>query len=409
VPTPGEKSGDDYIMEAIDKGWMPVHPPPGKDPRVLIECGSNLLRRTRGANVVREKLWPKLKLVVTIDFNMSSSARQSDYVLPAAGYYETEGLKYSDTKVPYITIKSKAVEPVGESQTEWRTFAQLAKKVQEVATKLDMKPTFDDVVGVERDLSKLYDAFTEDGKFPEDTDQREQVRAMMSASRLFTGVTLEELEEKGQVPWPNEGFKMPGGGALGPTSDYEPGEPFTPAKDFTEKKQPWFTVTGRQQFYIDHDWFLEFGEELPLYRESPKMGGDYPLRMSCGHARWGIHSWLRDNALMLRLQRGEPIIYISTEDAASRKIEDNELVEMFNDVGTCKVRVMVTPTMQPGMIHLYHAWEQFQFREGSHNDVYASQLKPLNMVGNYGHLYYKMGYYQPNNVDKGATIDVRKI
>ncbi len=409
VPTPGEKSGDDYIMEAIDNGWMPVYPPPGKDPRVLIECGSNLLRRTRGANVVRENLWPKLKLVVTIDFNMSSSARQSDYVLPAAGYYETEGLKYQDTKIPYITIKSKAVEPVGESRNEWATFALLAKKIQELAPKLGAKPYFDDVLGVERDPAKLYDEFTEDGKFPEDADEREQLRRMMSRTKLFQDVTLEELEAKGQMPWPNEGFKLPVGGSLGPTSDYEPGKPYTPATDFTEKKQPWFTLTGRQQFYIDHDWFLEFGEELPVYREPPKMGGDYPLRMSCGHARWGIHSWLRDNALMLRLQRGEPIIYISAEDAASRKIEDNELVEMFNDVGTCKVRVMVTPTIQPGMIHLYHAWEQFQFREGSHNDVYASQLKPLNMVGNYGQLHYKSGYYQPNNVDKGATIDVRKI
>jgi DMSO reductase family type II enzyme molybdopterin subunit len=408
VPTPGEKSGDDYIMEAIEKFWMPVYPPPGKDPKCLIECGSNLLRRTRGNNHLLKHLWPKLKLVLTIDFNMSSSGMQSDYVLPAAGYYETEGIKYQDTKIPYLTIKSKAVDPVGESQNEYVIFAQLAKKISELAPGMGVKPYFDDVLGVERDLTQIYDEYTEGGEYTEDVDEREQVRRMMAGNSLFDGVTLEEFEEKGQMPWPNQGFKARG--TMGPTSDYEPGKPYTPALDFVEGKEPWGTLTGRQQFYIDHEWFLEFGEELPVHREPPRMGGDYPLRMTCGHTRWGIHSWMRDNPLMLRLQRGEPIIYMNSLDAGARGIRDNDLVEMFNDISSAQVRVMVTPTMQPGQVHIYHAWEQFQFKDGkSHSGVYATQLKPLNMVGNYGHLYYTTGYYQPNNVDKGTTIEVRKL
>jgi DMSO reductase family type II enzyme molybdopterin subunit len=408
VPTPGEKSGDDYIMEAIEKFWMPVYPRPGKDPRCLIECGSNLLRRTRGNNILLEHLWPKLKLVLTIDFNMSSSAVQSDYVLPAAGYYETEGIKYQDTKVPYITIKSKAVDPIGESKSDYAIFALLAKKVSELAPGMGVEPYFDDVLGIERDLTKLYDEFTEDGKYTEDADEREMVRRVMAGSKLFEGVTLEEFEEKGQMPWPNQGFKARG--TLGPTSDYEPGKPYTPALDFVEGKEPWSTLTGRQQFYIDHEWFLEFGEELPVYREPPRMGGDYPLLMTCGHTRWGIHSWMRDNSLMLRLQRGEPLIYMNPRDADARDIRDNELVEMFNDVSSAKVRVMVTPTMQHGQVHIYHAWETFQFADGkSHSGVYATQLKPLNMVGNYGQMFYAPGYYQPNNIDKGNTIEVRKL
>ena len=408
VPTPAEKSGDDYIMEAIEKFWMPVYPAPGKDPRCLIECGSNLLRRTRGNDLLLEHLWPKLKLVVTVDFNMSSSGMHSDYVLPAAGYYETEGIKYQDSKIPYLTIKSKAVDPIGESRNEWSIFAALSKKISELAPRLGAKPFFDEVLGVERDLSKLYDEYTENGARPGNFDEREQVRRVLKNNPLFEGVTLEDFEKKGQVPWPNQGLKARGG--LGPTSDYEPGKPFTPALDFVEGKEPWGTLTGRQQFYIDHEWFLDFGEELPVYREPPPMGGNYPLRMTCGHARWGIHSWMRDNALMLRLQRGEPIIYMNSADAAARGVEDHDLVKMFNDISSAKVRVMVTPTMQPGQIHIYHGWEKFQFEDGkSHSGVYATQLKPLNMVGDYGHLFYTMGYYQPNNVDKGNTIEVVKL
>ena len=35
IPIPGKKSGDAYIMEAIEKHWTPVFPAPGKEPRVL--------------------------------------------------------------------------------------------------------------------------------------------------------------------------------------------------------------------------------------------------------------------------------------------------------------------------------------------------------------------------------------
>ncbi len=66
--------------------------------------------------------------------------------------------------------------------------------------------------------------------------------------------------------------------------------------------------------------------------------------------------------------------------------------------------------MQPGQVHLYHAWEKFQYRGGkSHSAVCASQLNPLLMVGNYGHMHYHPAGYQPNNNDKGTTVEVRKV
>jgi nitrate reductase alpha subunit len=193
------------------------------------------------------------------------------------------------------------------------------------------------------------------------------------------------------------------------TSDYELGKPFTPATDFTEKKMPWKTLTGRQQFYIDHDWFLEFGEQLPVYRDPPKQGGNYPLRLTSGHARWSVHALWRDNPLILHLQRGEPIVYMNPEDAAARDIRDHDTVQVVNDVGEFLTKVLLTPTMQPGQVHVYHAWETFQYKDGrSHAAVCASQLNPLLMVGNYGHVHYHPGGYQPNNNDKGTTVEVRR-
>jgi DMSO reductase family type II enzyme molybdopterin subunit len=407
IPTPGAKSGDAYIMEAIEQNWMPVFPPPGRHPRALIECGSNILRRARMNHIVRERLWPKLKLVLTIDFRMNSTAMQSDYILPAASWYETTGIKYTDTKIPYFVYRGKAVNPVGESRDEWAIFALLSKKMQQLAPQLGVTTYADDLLGITRDLRRLHDEFTADGKWPADVDGRRIVEEIVRTSTCYQGVSLDEMERKGVVSWANAGPAAHR--AYGKTGDYEVGKPFTPATDFTEKKLPWPTLTGRQQFYIDHAWFLEFGEELPVHRDPPKMGGNYPLRMTCGHTRWGIHSQWRDNALMLRLQRGQPILYINPADAGARGITDGAMVEVFNDVGRYRVQALVTPAMQPGQVHTYHAWETFMFPDGqSHAGVFASQLKPLGMVGNYGHLFYAPMYYQPNNVDKGTCVDVRR-
>jgi len=408
TPVPGEKTADEYIMEGLEKGWMPIWPKPGEDPRILIECGSNLLRRTRMNHVLRENLWPKLKLVVTIDFHMSSSALESDYVLPAAGYYESSAIKYSDSASPYHVMRQQAVEPIAESRQEWWIFAELCKRIQKMAPGMGITQYEDKDLGLTRDLSDIYDVYTENGKYPEDVDTMEFVKLEMATSPAYKGIDFEEFRDKGQVNWVNEG------GRRSPTSratyEFTPGTPHADSSDQVSKKMPWFTLTGRTQFYLDHDWFLEFGEELPVYVPPPAMGGDHPFRLTCGHARWSIHSFMRDNELMLRLQRGEPIMYMNDEDAAERGIEDHEIVEVFNDVGSFKVHIKTTPLMQRYQLHSYHAWERYMFTGGhSHAAVQASQIKPLGMVGNYGHLKYSVGFYQPTNVDKGARADVRRL
>jgi DMSO reductase family type II enzyme molybdopterin subunit len=408
TPVPGKKTADEYIMEALDKRWMPVYPAMDKAPRALIECGSNILRRTRMSHILQKHLWPKLKLVVTVDYRMTSTALASDYVLPAAGFYEVEGVKVSEMRVPFHVYQGKAVDPIAETRDDWQIFATLTKKIQELAPQMGLTQMRDKEFDYVRDFSKIYEQFTDNGRFSETVDDSVIVKEIMKNTQAMRGITLEQLRQKGHAEWTNTGNKDNPG--MSASSDLVPGRPLTPLTDFTEKKQPWRTLTGRTQFYIDHDWFLEFGEELPVHRDAPAMGGDHPFRFTGGHTRWGVHSLWRDNEQMLRLQRGEPIIYMNPKDASARGIQDHDYVEVFNDVGSFQTRVMVTPTMQPGQIHHYHAWERFQFKNGVSLDVVlASQLKPLHFVGNYGHLYYIPTHYQPNNVDRGTRVDVRKV
>ncbi len=44
------------------------------------------------------------------------------------------------------------------------------------------------------------------------------------------------------------------------------GRRYSPFTVNVERLKPWHTLTGRQHFYLDHDWMLELGEGLPVYR-----------------------------------------------------------------------------------------------------------------------------------------------
>ncbi len=44
------------------------------------------------------------------------------------------------------------------------------------------------------------------------------------------------------------------------------GRRYSPFTINVERLKPWHTLTGRQHFYLDHDWMLALGESLPTYR-----------------------------------------------------------------------------------------------------------------------------------------------
>ncbi len=65
-------------------------------------------------------------------------------------------------------------------------------------------------------------------------------------------------------------------------SPIEPDKTHTPWRNHVEQLKPFPTLSRRASFYIDHEWYLEGGEELPVHKDNPKQGGDHPLRMLPG-------------------------------------------------------------------------------------------------------------------------------
>jgi nitrate reductase alpha subunit len=81
---------EDYLREGLERNQAhtakKVWPPPGKEPRALFVWGGDVARRVRANQFLVQELFPKLKLLVTVDFRWNGSALYSDYVLPACGF-----------------------------------------------------------------------------------------------------------------------------------------------------------------------------------------------------------------------------------------------------------------------------------------------------------------------------------
>jgi nitrate reductase alpha subunit len=331
---------------------------------------------------------------------------KADLILPTSGYYERDSLKYSQAYIPYLVLCEKAVEPLGQSKPEWGIFGLLARAIQERARARGVSEVRDSVGG-EVDLSTIYDEWSHGGKFHE-SDPRAGLDFILRETRSTGNKGFAEGAVKGMLPIVKADGRPEYLYALG--SDYRPGRTLYPHARFVEAKQAWPTFSGRQQFLIDHPWYQEAGETLPLHKEPPISGGSHPLRLTGGHTRWSIHATWRDSSLMLRLQRGEPAVWISSRDARERGIADGDRIRVWNDVGEFEAVAKLGAGVQPGQAVIYHAWEPYQFKGWkSQQEPVAAPWKPLHLAAGYGQIHYRGIYMAPGHSPRAQAIEIARV
>ncbi|HSA59141.1 MAG TPA: nitrate reductase subunit alpha [bacterium] len=200
-----------------------------------------------------------------------------------------------------------------------------------------------------------------------------------------------------------------------------------------EKMVPWRTLTGRQSFYLDHDGYIAFGENLCVYKPSPspEMYGDLRqtkvdgkvkekmLNYLTPHGKWHIHSTYGDTLRMLTLSRGTEPFWMSEADAADLDIQDNDYVEVHNDNGVVVTRANVSARIPKGICIIYHSPERtyavpksplrHNRRAGGHNSLTRVRLKPNLMVGGYAQFSFHFNYWGPIGCNRDTFIRVRKL
>jgi nitrate reductase alpha subunit len=208
------------------------------------------------------------------------------------------------------------------------------------------------------------------------------------------------------------------------------GRRYAPFTINVERLKPWHTLTGRMHFFLDHDWMIDIGESLPIYRPpldmhrlfgEPKLGQDGKLevvvRYLTPHSKWSIHSEYQDNLLMLSLSRGGPTVWMSPADAAAIEVKDNDWVECLNINGVLVARAIVSHRMPAGVVYVHHAQERTidvpkseatGRRGGIHNSVTRLLVKPSHLIGGYAQLAYAFNYLGPTGNQRDMVATVRR-
>ncbi|MBI5309530.1 MAG: nitrate reductase subunit alpha [Actinobacteria bacterium] len=193
---------------------------------------------------------------------------------------------------------------------------------------------------------------------------------------------------------------------------------------------PWRTLTGRQHFYLDHDWITDYGEGLATYRPpvdlhayvaDPQLRDagrpEVVLRFLTPHSKWSIHSTYQDNLIMLTLSRGGPVLWISDEDAESIGVADNDWIELYNRNGVVACRAAVSHRIPKGTSLMYHVQDRHVnvpkteltgTRGGIHNSLTRINVKPTHLIGGYAQLSYAFNYYGPTGNQRDELIVVRR-
>ncbi len=130
------------------------------------------------SNWAQQGLWfsdilPNLEFVVTLDTEMTDTARYSDIVLPVAFWLETDDYRTNQAN-PYVVYGQKAIEPLHESKLDSEIFALIADKMG-LGDDVPLKPPRE-WIELSLDSDKLRDA----GFTPKTLEEQKAIRAIGS-------------------------------------------------------------------------------------------------------------------------------------------------------------------------------------------------------------------------------------
>jgi trimethylamine-N-oxide reductase (cytochrome c) len=266
---------------------------------------------------------------------MENDCLFADVILPVSTKFEQDdiGLDQGSGQYQVLVNEKKCIEPVGESKSDYEIVCMIAEKLG------------------------LLEQYT-GGKNVE-----EWIQYSFENSGIGDLVTYQEFKKKGYyvVPTDPNWKKYPAG-----------------LKKFHEdpEKNPLKTPSGKIEYYSQNlaKYFPDDKERPPVphwieksdsHDEalSSKRAKKYPLLIVSNHPRWRVHAqgdditWTRE-APTCKVKgpdgyKYEPI-WINPADAASRRIRNSDIVEIYNERGAVLGGACVTERIMPGVIYMDH-------------------------------------------------------
>jgi trimethylamine-N-oxide reductase (cytochrome c) len=294
---------------------------------------------------------PELEFVVNQDIHLTPEGKFADVVLPACTNLERTDIgefcnsgnsgyaSYGQTGNNWqiVIYQKKAVEPLGESRSDYWIFSKLAERL---GFGEDFTEGRDEEAWCERfwrfsSLSERisWEEFKERGYYiagvPEDRKRRYASRWI--AEGTPAPYPMRECQEKGELGTRTGKFEFVSELLLERTPDDPVRTPMASYKPVRE------------------------GHEDPLFEK-------YPLHMIAPHPRFGFHTqydqhckWLWEIPEHRLVVGGNPyaIVRMTPEQAAERNISGGDIVRLYNDRGSVLAIAKITNRLEPHTIHIY--------------------------------------------------------
>ncbi len=285
-------------------------------------------------NINKEiKAIEKLELVVCMDSTITPSGIWADYLLPIATHFERHDVALPWYKGHYYIHRPKVIEPMGESKTDFQVFTELAYRLG---------------------FGQAYNPRSNRDYFNDNDATDEAYLKTWWDERVMhhQGVTMQwdEFKKRGVYK-----FKLD--------------KPHVAFRAQIEEGKPFATPSGRIEILSTQlaqitDWTrTAYGYPIPTIPKwiepweslnHPKTS-DYPFHLVSPHPRWRTHSifnnipWLRETF--------EQEVTVNASDAKRLGLKTGDVVEVYNDRGTCVVPVYVTERCMPSVVVLHEgAW-----------------------------------------------------
>ncbi len=280
---------------------------------------------------------PKIETVVAQHPWLENDCLIADIILPANTTLEVEDIVTATRQGVHfhtVAIQEQAVQPIGESKTDFEIVVEVAKKL-----------------GMEKEMT-------------EDKTTRDLEKQVFENMNLQQFVSWEEFFEKKYMVLPV-------------AKDWE--QDTVGLRKFYEdpEKNPLPTPSGKLEFYSQRlaEYFPTDTERPPIPKwieknithderiTSSDRAKQYPLLLMSNHGRWRVHAqadditWTRETPTMKVVgddgYKYEPV-WIHPSTAAERGIKDGDIVKVMNERGIVLCGARVWERVMPGVAYVDH-------------------------------------------------------
>lgn len=288
------------------------------DIRLVYWCGGNPFHKIQDLNRLLHA-WQKPETIIVHEHWWTPAARRADIVLPCSTTIERNDIGASKHD-GYFFAMHRAIDPVGESRTEYAIYSALAERLGFAA------------------------------QFTEGRSEDEWLHYLYASA-------CEQAKARG-TEMPNfDAFWEAGHIAFSPPADppvlYETfrRDPETHALRTPSGRIELFSKTIAGFGYDDcpgHPTWLE-----PVEWLGSDKARTYPLHLLSNQPSARLHSQL-DCGDVSRAAKvaGREGIWLHPQDAAARGIQDGDVVRVYNDRGACLAGAIVTDAIRPGVVNL---------------------------------------------------------